>query len=141
MSKKKIKTWTAEEVIELQKLINMINVASLNFVVENPNDNGDSIGNELGDFIEDTSPGPQELLEMQDARDRLLVYVNKLSPREQKVIMLRYGFEDGLPKTLDEIGQMFKITRERVRQVETKALMKLRKMIIDKNKCHNINDF
>lgn len=139
MSKTKI--WTAEEIVELQKLINMINVASLNFVIENPNDNGDNVGTELGDFIEDTSPGPQELLEMQDARDRLLVYINKLSPREQKVIMLRYGFEDGLPKTLDEIGQMFKITRERVRQVETKALIKLRRMIIDKNKCHSINDF
>ena len=140
MSKKNIKQWTEEDVVAIQKLITMINVASLNYVIESPNDRDDA-GTELGEFIIDDSPGPQELLEIQDAKERLITFVNKLPPREMRVITLRYGLDDGKSKTLDEVGKMFGVTRERVRQIEARGLKKLRQLIIDKNKCRTINDF
>lgn len=140
MSKKNTKKWTAEDVIAIQKLIAMIDVASLNHIIKSPNDQ-DGQGIELGEFLIDDSPGPQELLEMQDAKERLITFVNKLPPREMRVITLRYGLDDGKSKTLDEVGKMFGITRERVRQIEARGLKKLRQLIIDKNKCRTINDF
>jgi len=89
------------------------------------------IGNEeesfLGDFIPDrtvTSPAHSAALVL--LQDKLRRVLGTLSPREQKVLEMRFGLSDGTPKTLEEVGMMFNVTRERVRQIETKALKKLR---------------
>lgn len=89
------------------------------------------IGNEeesfLGDFIPDrtvTSPAHSAALVL--LQEKLKQVLSTLSPREQKVLEMRFGLSDGTPKTLEEVGMMFNVTRERVRQIETKALKKLR---------------
>ena len=82
---------------------------------------------ELGDFIVDTAPSLEERVIEQDRNSILLDYVEKyLTPREEAVIKLRFGLVDGTFKTLEEVGAMFNITRERIRQIEQKALKKLR---------------
>ena len=59
-------------------------------------------------------------------KKQLLAVIETLTPREQKVIRLRYGLDDGHPRTLEEVGREFNVTRERIRQIEAKALRKLR---------------
>ena len=59
-------------------------------------------------------------------KERLLSVIDTLTPREQKVIRMRYGLDDGFPKTLEQVGLEFNVTRERIRQIEAKALRKLR---------------
>ena len=82
---------------------------------------------ELGDFIIDTAPSLEDRVIEQDRNSILLAYVEKyLTPREEAVIKLRFGLIDGTFKTLEEVGAMFNITRERIRQIEHKAIKKLR---------------
>jgi RNA polymerase primary sigma factor len=89
-------------------------------------DSGD-IGDELGDFIEDPGPTPEEEVILSDRRVTLVKYIKKfLNPREQRIIFLRFGFETGEPLTLEEVGAKLGITRERVRQIEEKALRRLK---------------
>lgn len=121
------KHWTAEDVEKILSIIRMIDVESLDKPVK-VQDGEYSLAT-IGDFIEDTSPGPQELLELDDLHNTLLREIKKLSPREQYILILRYGLIDRKPKTLDEVGKIFNVTRERVRQVELKALTKLRKRL------------
>ncbi|MBI4040115.1 RNA polymerase sigma factor RpoD, partial [Candidatus Daviesbacteria bacterium] len=87
---------------------------------------GDEEDSELGDFIEDTNLKPDE----QAARELLKVHLDEvlsgLSPREKRVIQLRFGLEDGKQRTLEEVGREFGVTRERIRQIEAKAIRKLR---------------
>ena len=59
-------------------------------------------------------------------KETLLGVLNSLTPREEKVLRLRYGVDDGRPRTLEEVGKEFNVTRERIRQIEAKALRKLR---------------
>ena len=59
-------------------------------------------------------------------KETLLSVLNSLTPREEKVLRLRYGVDDGRPRTLEEVGREFNVTRERIRQIEAKALRKLR---------------
>jgi RNA polymerase primary sigma factor len=59
-------------------------------------------------------------------KEQLLAVIGGLTPREQKVIRLRYGIDDGRARTLEEVGREFKVTRERIRQIEAKAIRKLR---------------
>ncbi len=80
----------------------------------------------LGNFIESDDESPEELVYKNTLREDLEKVLNSLSPRECDVIKLRYGLDDGRMKTLEEIGQIFKATRERIRQIEAKALRKLR---------------
>jgi RNA polymerase primary sigma factor len=83
--------------------------------------------NSLGDFIEDESlPGPADAVTMQLLHEQMDEILNSLSRRERLVLKLRYGLEDGRPRTLEEVGEKFGVTRERVRQIESKALKKLR---------------
>ncbi|MSR88112.1 MAG: RNA polymerase sigma factor RpoD [Candidatus Margulisbacteria bacterium] len=88
------------------------------------------IGNEyghLGDFVEDESqPLPEEGLFRNALRKELEAVLSELTEREAGVIRLRFGLEDGIPKTLEEVGTIFSVTRERIRQIEAKALEKLR---------------
>ncbi len=81
----------------------------------------------LGDFIEDPSgPEPVEAISAEDLKSHLQEILETLSPREREVLILRFGLEDGRPRTLEEVGQSFGVTRERIRQIESKALRKLR---------------
>ena len=81
----------------------------------------------LGDIIEDTTArSPEKQAADSQIREQLNVILATLEEREEKVIRLRFGLDDGDPKTLEEVGKMFNITRERIRQIEAKALNKLR---------------
>ena len=80
----------------------------------------------LGDFIPDeTTAGPVEVVSMLLLKDQIAKALSTLTPREQKVIVLRYGLFDNRPRTLEEVGQEFNVTRGRIRQIEAKALRKL----------------
>jgi RNA polymerase primary sigma factor len=84
---------------------------------------GDAV---LGDFVEDTHHTPHEQASSHILREQLTIAVEKLPERERKIIQLRYGLFDGQYRTLEEVGREFGITRERIRQIEAKALRKLR---------------
>lgn len=82
----------------------------------------------LGDFIEDEeSATPEEAATSQLLKEHVNVMLDILTPREQKILKMRFGLEDGRGHTLEEVGQEFGVTRERIRQIEAKALAKLRK--------------
>ena len=88
---------------------------------------GEEEDSHLGDFVEDLdSPAPSESASYSLLREQLCNVLNTLTPREAQVIKLRFGLEDGRSRTLEEVGKQFNITRERIRQIEAKALRKLR---------------
>ncbi|MBE7012800.1 MAG: RNA polymerase sigma factor RpoD [Ruminococcaceae bacterium] len=81
----------------------------------------------LGDFLQDKdAPAPSEVATFQLLKEQLMDVLSSLTPREAKVLRLRFGLDDGRAKTLEEVGREFKVTRERIRQIEAKALRKLR---------------
>lgn len=80
----------------------------------------------LSDIIESQDESPEDRVESSLLRDDLEHVVNSLTPRERDIVRMRYGLDDGRAKTLEEIGRVFAVTKERVRQIETKALRKLR---------------
>ena len=88
---------------------------------------GEEEDSHLGDFVEDNeSPTPSDSASYSLLREQLCNILRTLTPREEQVIKLRFGLEDGRPRTLEEVGKQFDITRERIRQIEAKALRKLR---------------
>lgn len=88
---------------------------------------GEEEDSHLGDFIQDNdSPAPAEVASYTLLREQLSEVLHTLTPREEHVLRLRYGLEDGRTHTLEEVGRVFSITRERIRQIEAKALRKLR---------------
>jgi len=88
---------------------------------------GEEEDSHLGDFIEDkTVVSPSEAAMNLSLKETMASVLKKLSPREERIIRLRFGFEDGNQRTLEEVGQVFAVTRERIRQIEAKALRKLR---------------
>ena len=88
---------------------------------------GEEEDSHLGDFIEDeTTVTPSDSVSTTILKKTLLSVLNSLTPREEKVLRLRYGVDDGRPRTLEEVGKEFNVTRERIRQIEAKALRKLR---------------
>ncbi len=88
---------------------------------------GEEEDSHLGDFIEDeTTVTPSDSVSTTMLKETLLGVLNSLTPREEKVLRLRYGVDDGRPRTLEEVGKEFNVTRERIRQIEAKALRKLR---------------
>jgi RNA polymerase primary sigma factor len=81
----------------------------------------------LGDFIPDEdSPAPAEAASYTLLKEQLNDVLKTLTPREEEVLRLRFGLDDGRTRTLEEVGEKFQITRERIRQIEAKALRKLR---------------
>ena len=81
----------------------------------------------LGDFIPDSdAPAPSEMAAFMLLKEQLMNVLDTLTPREAKVLRLRFGLDDGRARTLEEVGREFKVTRERIRQIEAKALRKLR---------------
>ena len=88
---------------------------------------GEEEDSHLGDFIKDTNnTSPEEYATNEMLKDEIKSVLSTLTEREEKVIKLRFGLEDGKSRTLEEVGQMFGVTRERIRQIEAKALRKLR---------------
>ena len=88
---------------------------------------GSEEDSELGDFVEDQkTTSPYEATNRAILREELDAVLKTLSPREEKVLRYRYGLDDSSPKTLEEVGKIFNVTRERIRQIEVKALRKLR---------------
>ena len=88
---------------------------------------GEEEDSHLGDFIEDCdSPAPAEAVSYTLLREQLNEVLHTLTPREEQVLKLRFGLDDGRTRTLEEVGKVFNITRERIRQIEAKALRKLR---------------
>ena len=108
-----------EKVMEIQK------IAQDPVSLETPI--GEEDDSHLGDFIQDEdSPAPQDSAAYTLLREQLEDVMNTLTLREAKVLKLRFGLEDGRPRTLEEVGKEFMVTRERIRQIEAKALRKLR---------------
>ncbi len=88
---------------------------------------GEEEDSHVGGFVEDKdSPAPSDSASYSLLREQLCNILHTLTPREEQVIKLRFGLEDGRPRTLEEVGKQFEITRERIRQIEAKALRKLR---------------
>lgn len=88
---------------------------------------GEEDENPLGAFIMDIdSPSPVQEAELNILKEQIQEVLSELNERERKVISLRFGIEDGYPRTLEEVGNIFEVTRERIRQIEAKALRKLR---------------
>ena len=88
---------------------------------------GEEEDSHLGDFIpDDDAPAPADAASHTLLRETLGDVLDSLTPREEKVLRLRFGLEDGRPRTLEEVGKEFNVTRERIRQIEAKALRKLR---------------
>jgi RNA polymerase primary sigma factor len=88
---------------------------------------GEEEDSHLGDFIQDQNvPVPAEAAASNLLRDQLNEVLDTLTEREQKVLRLRFGMDDGRARTLEEVGKEFQVTRERIRQIEAKALRRLR---------------
>ncbi len=88
---------------------------------------GEEEDSHLGDFIpDDEALSPADAASISLLKEQLAEVLKTLTPREEKVLSLRYGLEDGHPRTLEEVGKEFNVTRERIRQIEAKALRKLR---------------
>ena len=110
---------TEERVREIQK------IAQDPVSLETPI--GEEEDSHLGDFIEDEkTTTPSDSVAFSMLKEQLLGVLDTLTPREEKVLRLRYGIDDGKPRTLEEVGKEFNVTRERIRQIEAKALRKLR---------------
>lgn len=99
---------------------------------------GDEDGSNLGDFVaDDANASTEEKAESVFLREEIDQMLQGLNPREREVIILRFGLESGHPMTLEEVGKRFKVTRERIRQIETAALRKLR----NPSRSRKIRDF
>ena len=110
---------TPERVREIQK------IAQDPVSLETPI--GEEEDSHLSDFIEDeSSAAPTDAVSFTMLKEQLIGVLDTLTPREEKVLRLRYGLDDGRPRTLEEVGKEFNVTRERIRQIEAKALRKLR---------------
>jgi RNA polymerase primary sigma factor len=108
-----------------EKVREIIKIAQDPISLETPV--GEEEDSHIGDFIEDdASPAPADAASYTLLREQLCEVLHTLTPREEQVLKLRFGLEDGRTRTLEEVGQQFNITRERIRQIEAKALRKLR---------------
>ncbi len=112
--------------IPVEKIKNIMSISKEPVSLDKPigHDSEDSI---LGDFIEDrTIISPERLAERSLLKKQVDEVLKTLTPREERVIRLRFGIDDGYHRTLEEVGNIFQVTRERIRQIEDKALKKLR---------------
>ncbi|MBR0457505.1 MAG: RNA polymerase sigma factor RpoD [Firmicutes bacterium] len=116
----------AEEMgITVEKVREILKIAQEPVSLETPI--GEEEDSHLGDFIPDEdAPAPAEAAAFSMLKEQLVEVLNTLTEREQKVLKLRFGLEDGRARTLEEVGKEFDVTRERIRQIEAKALRKLR---------------
>lgn len=121
---------TNEEIAErlgmpVERVIESIKVAQAPISLDTPV--GEEEDSRLGDFVEDTdTPTPIENASYAMLKEQIAEVLHTLSPREEQVIRMRFGLTDGQPHTLEDVGAYFNITRERIRQIEAKAIRKLR---------------
>ena len=110
--------------VELQRMLDLRKAeqqpASLEVPVASDEDS------RLSDFVPDAAPGPPDLVTRRFLQDQVHQVLMSLSGRERRVLELRFGFEDGQERSLEEIGRVFGVSRERARQLESKAIRKLR---------------
>ena len=126
----------AEMGIPVEKVIEIQKIAQDPVSLETPI--GEEEDSHLGDFLEDDkAASPSDRAEAKMLREQLLQVLDTLTPRENEVIRKRYGLDDSRPKTLEEVGREFNVTRERIRQIEAKALRKLR----HPNRTKKLKDF
>jgi RNA polymerase primary sigma factor len=112
--------------MDLDKVEHIIKISQETVSLEAPV--GEEEDSRLGDFIEDTKhASPEEATSQQLLKDKIQEFLSNLQPREQKILKMRFGLDDGRTHTLEEVGQEFGVTRERIRQIEAKALSKLKK--------------
>lgn len=120
---------TPEEIAKAME-IDVVKVREIMKVSQEPTSLETPVGDEddshLGDFISDPGPTPYDQTSRQLLKEHMEEVLATLSDREKKVLILRFGLEDGRPRTLEEVGAQFGVTRERIRQIEAKALRKLR---------------
>ncbi len=120
---------TTEEIAK-EMGISVERVDEIQKIAQDPLSLEDPVGDEdskVGDYVPDeTTIMPDDAASHSMLKGQLMSVIDTLTPREQKVIRLRYGLDDGSPKTLEQVGQEFNVTRERIRQIEAKALRKLR---------------
>ncbi len=115
----------AELDMPVEKVREIMRVAQEPVSLETPI--GEEEDSHLGDFIpDDEAPAPADAASHTLLKEQLGEVLSTLTPREEKVLRLRFGLEDGRPRTLEEVGKEFDVTRERIRQIEAKALRKLR---------------
>lgn len=116
----------AEEMgISEEKVREIIKIAQEPVSLETPI--GEEEDSHLGDFLpDDEAPAPADAAAFTLLKEQLMSVLSTLTPREEMVLKLRFGLEDGRQRTLEEVGKEFKVTRERIRQIEAKALRKLR---------------
>lgn len=120
----------AEEIAEIMempvdKVREIMKIAQEPVSLETPI--GEEEDSHLGDFIpDDDAPAPAEAAAFTMLKEQLINVLDTLTPREEKVLRLRFGLDDGRARTLEEVGKEFNVTRERIRQIEAKALRKLR---------------
>ncbi|EYE88132.1 RNA polymerase sigma factor RpoD [Fervidicella metallireducens AeB] len=111
--------------MEVDKVREIMKIAQEPVSLETPI--GEEEDSHLGDFIPDEdAPAPAEAAAYTMLKEQLMDVLDTLTPREEKVLRLRFGLDDGRARTLEEVGKEFKVTRERIRQIEAKALRKLR---------------
>jgi len=121
---------TPEEVAEemempVEKVQSIMKMAQQPISLQSPV--GESDDTNFGDFIEDKgAENPYDMTAFSLLREKILDVLSSLTERERKVLSLRFGLADGYSRTLEEVGQLFKVTRERIRQIEAKALRKMR---------------
>ena len=111
--------------LTVEKVEEILKVAQEPISLETPI--GEENDSQLGDFIRDEKTSePSEVASFNLLRQELIEVLATLTPREEKVLNMRFGMHDGRPRTLEEVGKEFQVTRERIRQIESKALRKLR---------------
>ena len=126
----------AEMEIPVEKVMEIQKIAQDPVSLETPI--GEEDDSHLGDFIQDDdSPAPHDSAAYTLLKEQLEEVMNTLTPREAKVLKLRFGLEDGKARTLEEVGREFDVTRERIRQIEAKALRKLR----HPSRCKKLRDY
>lgn len=117
----------AEMGVEVDKIRHIIKISQDTVPLETPVGSDDEDGSVLADFVADEeSVTPDTIAGRRILRDHLAEIISELSPREQKILEMRFGLKDGVTHTLEEVGKVFGVTRERIRQIEAKALDKIR---------------
>ena len=118
--------------ISVEKVREIIKIAQEPVSLESPI--GEEEDSHLGDFLEDDkTPPPSQIVAESMMKQTLSDVLHMLTPREEQVIRMRYGLDDGQQRTLEEVGKAFNVTRERIRQIEVKALRKIKRPNMSKN--------
>jgi len=117
----------AEMGVDVDKVRHIIKISQDTVSLEQPIGDGDEEASQLGDFVKDEDGiSPETHAGRRILKDNLNEIINDLTPREQKILDMRFGLTDGVQHTLEEVGKAFGVTRERIRQIEAKALMRIR---------------